>query len=254
MVQTQMPSTMIAVGHPARKYFRCALLLSLATATVFTLVALATTQNQSVRAHSPWQDDPYDALVSFTMLFTPLLAATSLPRVLLCRADQALPAARFLGLLRSTDVVVATVLVTALLDWIAVVTGFHAAVWGTPGRVLTAALGAVSLTALGAAGATARVHAAARDVGPRDATNPDWCDDLLELASFGTRRLGPLEPSTARLLGLVLAFRDNLGWLIPRAMLQQPLAQLFLLMAVIAAASGICAFSVSSVVDRFQSR
>lgn len=356
----KMPSTMIPVGHPARRRFRRALLLSLAISTAFTVFAVMTTQNQSMRAHSPWQDDPYDALVSSTMLFTPLVAAISLSRALLCRAEQGLPAARFQGLLRSTDFVVATVLVTVALDWIAVVTEVHAADWGTTGRVLIAALAVLSLMALGAADATARVHFAASDVVPRYATTPDWCDDLLELASRGARRLGPLEPSTKRLLELVsvhgiegrrglrqhrlgaallvstavgvlvfggqvlregignesvgqvlgtftllavvgttgmftmlvaagkylnivrplrqpgsskatshigraalvsaasvpftLAFRDNLNWLIPRAVAQQSLAQLFLLIAVIAAASGICAFTAILGVDRLGSR
>jgi hypothetical protein len=46
----------------------------LAAAIAFTAFAFLTTQARGLRAHSPWQDDPYDVVVSFTQFVVPAIA------------------------------------------------------------------------------------------------------------------------------------------------------------------------------------
>lgn len=86
----------LTVGHLGRLPLRSALCWSLASAGGFTVLA---TQNMSVRAHSPWQDDPYDLVISFTQFVIPVLAAATCLRILRCRRDQPLPAVRTSDLL-----------------------------------------------------------------------------------------------------------------------------------------------------------
>src|SRR3569833_2466803 len=43
-------------------------------AAQFTLFSAASTQARTLRDLSPWQDDPYDGVVSFTHLLVPALA------------------------------------------------------------------------------------------------------------------------------------------------------------------------------------
>ena len=52
---------------------------------VFTAFAVVTTQVKTVRAGSPWQDDPYDGVVSFTVFLVPALAFLIAVRVGLSR-------------------------------------------------------------------------------------------------------------------------------------------------------------------------
>ncbi|MGH3768986.1 MAG: hypothetical protein ACRDTX_28205 [Pseudonocardiaceae bacterium] len=67
----------LPVGHPARPVATRALWVSIAVAGLFTVLAHVSTRLHVVRAGSPWQDDPYDALVSLTeFLATALAAAT----------------------------------------------------------------------------------------------------------------------------------------------------------------------------------
>ena len=75
-----MPAGMPAalpVGAPVRDRAGRALLGATLLGVAFTVFAALTTQDRAVRAHSPWQDDPYDALVSFTQLLVPVMVAAA---------------------------------------------------------------------------------------------------------------------------------------------------------------------------------
>lgn len=115
-------------------------------AVLFTAFAFGTTQIRALRAHSHWQDDPYDVVVSFTQLLVPALGLALAVRLAAGR-----PAPR--DLLRGGRAVLALVAATAVADWIAVALRTHADLWGGTGRLLVAALAALTL----AAGATALV-------------------------------------------------------------------------------------------------
>jgi hypothetical protein len=59
---------------------------SLGAAGLFEVLTLVATQDKTVRAASPWQDDPYDALVSLTQFAVPILALVIALRLLAWRA------------------------------------------------------------------------------------------------------------------------------------------------------------------------
>jgi hypothetical protein len=99
-------------GHRARPGAAAALWTSVAGAGAFTVFAYVTTQLHAVRAGSPWQDDPYDTVVTFTMFSVPLLGAITALRALLCRRGEPLPLYRIHQLLRAALVNTLLVAVT----------------------------------------------------------------------------------------------------------------------------------------------
>src|SRR3954454_13569802 len=88
---------------------------SVGCAVVFTGFALGTTQVRALRAHSPWQDDPYDVVVSFTQLLVPALAAAVAVRIAV-RRPEAAPG----DLSRGGWALVGLIAMTAATDWVAV--------------------------------------------------------------------------------------------------------------------------------------
>lgn len=159
---------------------------------LFTAFAFLTTQDKSLRAHSAWQDDPYDVVVSFTQLVVPVLAAAIAARMLRYPQDRPLPVGRVRDLLRGARVAVGAVALTAATDWVAVALGVHASAWGDQGQILIASLAAVTVMAFVSGAA---VHAADRQAGAwrgyaRAARDPDWVEDLLALVGEQARRWG----------------------------------------------------------------
>ncbi len=150
-------------------------------AALFTAFAWATTQVRALRAHSPWQDDPYDVVVSFTQVLVPVLAVAVVVRILSRR-----PGGR--ELLRGGRALVGMVAVTAVTDWIAVALRTQQAAWGGTGRLLIAALAVVTLVA---AAAGARCWAVRRVEAPApDAGAADWADEVLAGIGDLARRWG----------------------------------------------------------------
>jgi len=201
----------LAVGDPFRGRVRTTLVVSLGGVVVFMAFAWVTTQAQSVRAHSPWQDDPYDLVVSFAGLFVPLLAGGAMARVWLCRRWRPLRAARVRDLLRAAWLVSLSITVTVVADWVAVILGVHRAEWDGPGGLL---IGALAILTVSAAVLLVTVRATGRAAPwrafPAHPADPDWLDDLLAVATEATRMLGPLGPLARRLLGrgLTTTFTD----------------------------------------------
>src|ERR1700712_3732755 len=115
-------------------------------AASFTAFAVGTTQVRALRVRSPWQDDPYDVVVSFTQLLVPVLAVGLVIRIAGRR-----PQPRRRDLLRCGRALVAMVAFTAVTDWVAVALGAHADDRGGTGRLLIAALAVVTLVAAAAA-------------------------------------------------------------------------------------------------------
>jgi len=79
--------------------------------------------------HQPWQDDPYDALVSSDFVALPLLVVIGVLPVQLCRRFEAQPARRLVGLLRVCGVAIDLSLATQLAEWVAVALGRHRGTW-----------------------------------------------------------------------------------------------------------------------------
>ncbi|KJS52866.1 hypothetical protein [Streptomyces rubellomurinus] len=165
---------------------RRALTASLLLAVAFTVFAYVTTQAKGLRAASPWQADPYDAVVSFTLFLVPALAAAATARSWLCRGAAPQPGHRVDQLLRAARLGVLLVAATAATDWAAVALRAERERWGAPTVWLIAAL--VPLTA-GAARCLRLLRRATREPAPapppeeRRRPGGDWLDDLVLLAA-----------------------------------------------------------------------
>ncbi|MEV0404686.1 hypothetical protein [Actinoallomurus sp. NPDC050550] len=106
---TVVDSESLPVGHRARPAVRTALAAAVLNAILFAVFGYVTTQVKSVRNGSPWQDDPYDAVVTFTVFCVPILVLLVLLRIPLCRRSEPQPLYRVTQLLRAAGL--ATLLV-----------------------------------------------------------------------------------------------------------------------------------------------
>ncbi len=202
-----MASSVLAVGDPSRESTRRALVWCLASSALFTVFAFLTTQDKPLRAHSPWQDDPYDVVVSFTQLVVPMLAAAIAMRALRCRRNLPLPAVRVRDLLRGARVAIGAIVMTVAVDWVAVVLGVNGQAWGGLGWALIAALAFVTAAALASIAAIWGAERRAR-VWRRyqpSAQDPDWVEDLLavvveQLGRWGLAWRGATQAPGCRVL------------------------------------------------------
>ena len=189
----------LPAGDPARRVVRSAFGAVLFAAALFETFAVVTTQVRPLRAHSPWQNDPYDTVVSFTVFFVPLVCGLCLVRVQLFRRGLPLEIFRVRDLLRACAVVLGLIGITLVTDWTGVVLRADRATW-TRATLLLAGMLAVTSCAAAAAGialswASRQPSLAGRDV-PRSSV--DWAGDLVAVADRLTRRLGPLGPAAGQ--------------------------------------------------------
>ncbi|MER7579719.1 hypothetical protein [Kitasatospora sp. NPDC097691] len=191
----------LEVGHPARPAAAAALLTSAAGAAAFTLFAYLTTQVRVVRAGSPWQDDPYDAVVTFTMFFVPLLGALGSARALLCRRDRPLPRYRAEQVLRAALVCTLLVAATLVTDWAAVAVRADRASWdgGTP-WLIASLLPLTGVTAGSLLLHRRTIRRLPKPVRGAEDSGGDWLDDLAPLASLFA---GPRSRSGRALVALI---------------------------------------------------
>jgi len=82
---------------------------TLVLAVVFFLVTAPVKETPSLFDHAPWLNDPFDTVISFMILLVPLIAVLCMPRLLLCRRSEPLPATRIRDLLRGCRVLLAGV-------------------------------------------------------------------------------------------------------------------------------------------------
>jgi len=198
----------LPVGHPSRPAAARALGGSIAVAALFTMWAHLGTQVHAVRAGSPWQDDPYDALVSVTEFLVPVLAALVLARMWLCRRFEPLPLVRLRQLLRAAQVITGLVAATVAVDWVAAATGADRSLWdrGTP--LLIGTLVPLSGAVLAGYGLQ---RAAIRQLLPDDRPPVgDWLDDAPALAE---RLRIPWVAGWLRETGLLDHLRGHVGLL-----------------------------------------
>ncbi len=175
-----MPDPEIAllpVGHGARPAAARALWASIASAVGFTAFAALTTQVHAIRVGSPWQDDPYNGVVSLTQFFVPMLAVAVVARAALCRRREPQPMFRIDQLLRAAFVVTLLAAVTVAVDWLAVALRADRRLWDQGTSWLIIAL--VPLTAALTASLLLQ-RLAFRRLPSRDRGRPDgdWLDDL----------------------------------------------------------------------------
>jgi hypothetical protein len=193
----------LPVGHRARPAVVSALWVSIAGAAAFTVFACVTTQVKAVRAGSPWQDDPYDGVVSFTEFLVPTLAALIVARAVLVRRREPQPVFRVAQLVRAAFVSTLLSAATVTTDWLAVTVRADRRLWNDETPWLIAAL--VPLT-VAVAAALPLQWRAFRRLPSRDRRRPggDWLDDLAALIDASAARL----PNAGRALAARLS-RDG---------------------------------------------
>ncbi|MGH2511399.1 MAG: hypothetical protein ACRDGQ_01790, partial [Candidatus Limnocylindrales bacterium] len=195
------PGQALSAGDRRRRPIGRAVVGTLALAGVFVAFAFLAKEVPAAYDHAPWQDDPYDAVVSFAIFFVPLVAGLSLLRLPLCRVDEPLPVQRAVDLLRAARVILAVVMVTVAADWVSILTRANAANWTSVTALLIALLGlaTIALAVVGRA-----VRRAGVEMLPLRATRsagPDWLADLMVLARRSAGFAGPARPVALRMVG-----------------------------------------------------
>jgi len=175
---------------------------SLLVAAVFVAFAWSAKELRGLYVHEPWQDDPYDAVVSFAIFFVPLLAGLCMLRVSLCRSRAPLPVRRALDLLRASRVLMGVVLITLLSDWVSVILQAHRSTWTHTTILVICVLALVTALSVAVSRQLRRVGRESL-VGGDSAQMPDWLADAITLAEREAVRLGPWRQSALSTLGWV---------------------------------------------------
>ena len=146
---------------------------SLGAATVFEVLTVLETQDQAVRAASPWQDDPYDTAVSLAVFTVPALALLIGLRLLAWRWPGGYDRGR--QLVRAAAVMTALAGLTAVCEWAAVAVRAHRSSWSGRTSLLIAGLAAQTLLLVVAALLLARRR---RPRGSPAGWRHDWLADV----------------------------------------------------------------------------
>jgi len=150
----------------------------LGTGIVFELVTVPATQDTAIRAVSPWQDDPYDVVISFTQFLVPVLAVVIGLRLLVWGGPGHEDRAR--QMLRAVAVLVASVALSAGFEWAAVAAGVHRSSWSGWTGLLVTGLAVVSAFTVAVVASLAR---ALRRPGTDWGWRYDWLGDLVLLCA-----------------------------------------------------------------------
>ena len=181
LVESETP--VLPVGDARRPPVLQALVSVMIASLTFVTFALMTTQAEGLRTHSPWQDDPYDVVVSFTMFFVPMLLGISLVRGLVCRRSDPLPIQRVRAMLRAMWLTVLLIALTLVVDWISVAVGAHRTSWTWETAAL---MGFLLFTTLISVVAAISVRAASSPPILRGSFDrrapPDWAADAIAVA------------------------------------------------------------------------
>ena len=149
---------------------------SLGAAGVFEALTVLETQDKTVRAASPWQDDPYDVVVSLSQFAVPILALVIALRLLVWRAPGG--ADREQQTVRAAGAMVTLVGLTVVSEWAAVIAGTPAPSSGRWTSVLIGGLVVNSVLAVVAAVLLGRCRRRSRLAG---GWRSDWLGDTVFL-------------------------------------------------------------------------
>ena len=148
----------------------------------FWALFVVSTQISPVREHSPWAEDPYDAVVSFAALVVPVVAAITFLRCQRWRGSRPMPAYAIRQILRGVGVALAGIGATVIVGVAALLAQARAEAWGPWFGLLVGMLVLTGTLALGAAAllvyalSRSRGYAAVRAVLPEEA---DAFDDIV---------------------------------------------------------------------------
>jgi hypothetical protein len=174
--------------------------VSLGVAGVFEALTVLETQDKTVRAASPWQDDPYDAVVSLAQFTVPMLALVIALRLLAWQAPGG--ADRAQQTVRAAGAMITLVGLTLVFEWAAVISGAPASLSATWASVLIGGLVVNSLL-------TAVVAVLLVRCRRRRGSSSGWQHDWLGDAVFVCRRIPVLRSSVGA---------DTAVWVRRRAM------------------------------------
>ena len=182
------------VDRRTRSAALLALWLTAADAVLFTAFAYLTTQVRSVRAGSPWQSDPYDGVVSFTVFLVPFLLALITARGTLLWRSIPQPATRYVQLLRAAVAATALIAATVATDLLAVLLRADHDLWNTRTPALVVSLVPLALLSTAALAAQIRALSALRTAEAPGRAEEDWLGDLARLipARFADRLTTPI--------------------------------------------------------------
>ena len=186
-----------------------------AAAVAFWALFIFSAQLPGVRAHSPWAEDPYDAVVSFAALLVPLVALLTFVRCQRWRGPAAMPASAVRQVLRGVSVALLAIGATVVADMAALVARARVEAWGPWFGSLVGLLALTGVLTLGAAALLALAWWSSRCYLAGEAANParedDALDDVLAFAldvgtAAGRRfpRLGEALATAARRAGVTL--------------------------------------------------
>lgn len=161
---------------------------SLTLALLFLAFTWTTKEIAVLYVHTPWQNDPYDAVVSFAIFFVPLLVGLCLLRVPLCRREETLPVRRAIDLLRACRVLVGAMVITLTSDWASVTLGADSSTWTSTTSVFLGLLAV--LTALAGVVCWQLWLPGGEMLKQGNACAPDWLDDVVALGEREASRLG----------------------------------------------------------------
>lgn len=164
-----------------------ALAMTVLLAVAFTIFAGFTTQFQGIRRGSPWLNDPYNCVVSLTMLIEPMLAALIGVRAALNHCAKPVPVFRVRQLLRAGLVSTVLVAATIAVDGLAAALRVDHPLWNGDTSWMIAALIPLAVGVLATFLALVRAcRLLPRQVGEPDG---DWLEDLAPVVALGSRRL-----------------------------------------------------------------
>lgn len=109
--------SVVAVGDPVRPALRRAVKLTIFATLLFMAFAFVDKELPWLYIHEPWQNDPYDTFVSFSMIFTPLLFVVTFMKIPLFKKGSELSNRRVCELIRGCRLLVSLAMITLLADW-----------------------------------------------------------------------------------------------------------------------------------------
>ena len=182
---------LLPVGDLRRPRIGRAAFGTLLAAAVF-FVFTATKQIKPLYSHAPWLSDPYATVLSFTMFFVPLVAASCLMQISLCRKSEPLPTGRVVMLLRGCRVAIGAMVAELLSAWVAFAVQANRSEWsvGATGVLLAILI----LSTLVTLKVVLDLVRAPRISGPErtNGAEDDWLADVVAVAKKESRWLGPL--------------------------------------------------------------
>ena len=158
----------------------------------------------AVRPHSPWAEDPYDAVDSFAALLVPLVAVLTFVRCQRWRGSAAMPASAVRQILRGVGVALMATGATVVADLTALLARARVEMWGPWFGWLVGLLVLTGVLTLSAAALLAFAWWRSRRFLASEAANPTTEDDALDDMLALSVEVGTLESRRFPRLGEAL--------------------------------------------------